>query len=295
MAIEIVIKNKSSKKELPPISVLTNGVFKYGSFDGVRLNMEEKGPDGSITMFNPNRIGRGMSVGFGDNEISLFLPFPTSEEETYDFYALATRVADFWNGEVEATQDGNSFDPYNSDELIEDAKQTSIIALKQITDGKIENPILFCAMWAIYLDKSDIELLKSDEPLKALSEFMHRMQNIDAYYARPNIMTTKRHDCIFGMYVFTNGIVSIVPAVPRCPFGFKNSRTGQPIVVDDWYICFYSKEEEKVIGHIMYDDFFKVIKNEDFLRYDAQNILLKGLTREKIDLMIKKFGTLPPT
>lgn len=72
MAIEIIIKNKSAKNELPSIDVLTGGKFKYGSFDGVRLNMEQKGPDGSISMFNPERIGRGMSVGFGDNEISLF-------------------------------------------------------------------------------------------------------------------------------------------------------------------------------------------------------------------------------
>ena len=81
MAIEIIIKNKSAKKELPSIDVLTGGKFKYGSFDGVRLNMEQKGPDGSISMFNPERIGRGMSVGFGDNEISLFLPLPSSAEE----------------------------------------------------------------------------------------------------------------------------------------------------------------------------------------------------------------------
>lgn len=294
MAIEIVIKNKSSKKELPPISVLTNDVFKYGSFDGVRLNMEEKGPDGSITMFNPARIGRGMSVGFGNNEINLFLPLPTSAEETDDFYELATRVADFWNGEVEALQDGVEFDPYNSGEFAENTKQTSMVALKKLTDGEIQNPILFCARWAIYLDNNDIDLLRVENPLQALGEFMHKMQNIDAYYARPNIMTTKRHDCIFGMYVFTEGVVSIVPAIPRCPFGFKNAKTGKPIIVEDWYICLYARKEEKVIGHIMYDDFFKVIKNEDFLRYDAQNILLKGLTREKIDLMIKKFGTLPP-
>lgn len=294
MAIEIIIKNKSSKKDLPPIEVLTNGKFKYGSFDGVRLNMEEKGPDGSMTMFNPERIGRGMSVGFGDNEVSLFLPLPTSAEEVTDFYAIAARVADFWNGEVEASQDGQEFDPYNSSEFAENAKLTSITSIKEITDGNFKNPILFCARWALYLDDSDIELLKGDKPLDALSEFMHRMQNIDAYYARPNIMTTKRHDCIFGMYVFANGVVSIVPAVPRCPFGFKNSRTGKPIVVEDWYVCLYSNEEDKVLGHVMYDDFLKALKKEDYLRYDAQNILLKGLTRERIDFMLKKFGTLPP-
>lgn len=95
MAIEIIIKNKSAKNELPSIDVLTGGKFKYGSFDGVRLNMEQKGPDGSISMFNPERIGRGMSVGFGDNEISLFLPLPSSAEEIADFYATAARVADF--------------------------------------------------------------------------------------------------------------------------------------------------------------------------------------------------------
>ena len=42
MAIEIIIKNKSAKKELPSIDVLTGGKFKYGSFDGVRLNMEQR-------------------------------------------------------------------------------------------------------------------------------------------------------------------------------------------------------------------------------------------------------------
>lgn len=294
MAVEIIIKNKSSKKELPSIEVLTNGSFKYGSFDGVRLNMEEKGPDGSISMFNPERIGRGMSVGFGDNEISLFLPLPTSAEEITDFYDLAARVADFWNCEVEASQGGQIFDPHNSGELAENTKTSSLEAMKELISGRIKNPILFCARWALYLDDNDIELLNTDSPLNALGEFMHKMQNIDAYYARPNIMTTKRRDCIFGMYVFTEGVVSIVPAMPRCPFGFKNAKTGKPIHVEDWYICLYAREEEKVIGHIMYDDFFKVIKNEDFLRYDAQNILLKGLTREKIDLMIKKFGTLPP-
>lgn len=294
MAIEIIIKNKSSKKELPSIDTITDGKFKYGSFDGVRLNMEEKGPDGSISMFNPEKIGRGMSIGFGDDEISLFLPLPTSAEEIADFYVAAARVADFWNGEVEASQGGEIFDPYDSSTLAENAKTNSIESIKEITSGKFKNPILFCARWALYLDNNDIELLKEGNPLDALSEFMHRMQNIDAYYARPNIMTTKRRDSIFGMYVFTEGVVSIVPAIPRCPFGFKNAKTGRPIEIEDWYICLYSNNEETVLGHVMYEDFLKALKKEDYLRYDAQNILLKGLTRERIDFMLKKFGTLPP-
>lgn len=294
MAIEIIIKNKSAKKELPSIDVLTGGKFKYGSFDGVRLNMEQKGPDGSISMFNPERIGRGMSVGFGDNEISLFLPLPSSAEEIADFYATAARVADSWNKEVEVSQGGEIFDPYNSSKLAEAAKASSIESIKEITSGKFQKPILFCARWALYLGEGDLKFLKEGNPLEAFSKYMHRMQNIDAYYARPNIMTTKRRDCVFGMYVFTEGVVSIVPAIPRCPFGFKNAKTGRPIEIEDWYISIYSHDEESVLGHLMYDDFLKALKKEDYLHYDAQNILLKGLTRERIDFMLKKFGTLPP-
>lgn len=294
MAIEIIIKNKSSKKELPSIDTITNNTFKYGSFNGVSLNMEKRGPDGSISIFNPEKIGRGMSIGFGNNQISLLLPLPTSVEEIGYFYDLASRMADFWNGEVEATQDGKPFDPYNSNELAENAKASSISLIKEMTNGKFKNPILFCARWALYLNENDLELLKSDNPLEALGDFMHKMQYIDAYYAHPNIMTTKRHDCIFGMYVFTEGVLSIVPAIPRCPFGFKNANTGRPVNIEDWYVCLYSGKEEKVLGHVMYEDFLKALKKEDYLTYDAQNILLKGLTRERIDFMLKKFGTLPP-
>ena len=53
-----------------------------------------------------------MSVGFGDNEISLFfLPLPSSAEEIADFYATAARVADFWNKEVEVSQGWRNIRP----------------------------------------------------------------------------------------------------------------------------------------------------------------------------------------
>lgn len=152
------------------------------------------------------------------------MPLPSSAEEIADFYATAARVADFWNKEVEVSQGGEIFDPYNSSKLAEAAKASSIESIKEITSGKFQKPILFCARWALYLGEGDLKFLKEGNPLEAFSKYMHRMQNIDAYYARPNIMTTKRRDCVFGMYVFTEGVVSIVPAIPRCPFGFKNAK-----------------------------------------------------------------------
>lgn len=294
MAIEISIKNKSGKNAMPSVSYIIGDIFQYGSFDGTRLNINEKGPDGSISMFNPKHIGRSISVNFGKNEINLLLPLPTSAEDIDDFYETAKRVSDFWDSEVEAKQDSEPFDPYNSKELADNAKATSLNVLKEITNGKFNNPILYCALWAIYLDDNDVEQLGDGSDLAALRDFMHKMQNINAYYARPNLCRTKYSDTIFGMYVFTDGVVSIVPAAPRVPLGFNNPKTGKPLAVDDWYICLYSDSEEKILGHVMYDDFLKALKPDDYYRYDAQNLLLKGLTRERIDFMIKKFGVSPP-
>lgn len=294
MSIEINIKNKSKNNTSPSVEYITDNLFRYGSFDGTRLNHNERGPDGSISMFNPNLIGRSISVDFGKDEINLYLPLPTSAEEIDDFYNTAKRVADFWGGEVETKQDGTPFDPYNSEELAEDAKITSEKAVGQILNGEFQNPILFCALWAIYLDKNDVELLKDGKPLEALRDFMHKMQNIDAYYARPNLLTTKRRDGIFGMYVFSENVVSIIPAAPRIPLGLKNPKTGKPPVVEDWYICLYSSSQEKVVGHVMYDDFFKALKPENYIRYDAQNYILKDFSLEQIEIILKKFGTSPP-
>lgn len=294
MAIEISIRNKSDKNAIPSVSYITGEVFQYGSFDGTRLNINGKGPDGSIRMFDPKHIGRSISVNFAQNEIDLFLPLPTSAEDIDDFYETAKRVSDFWGGEVEAEQDGEPFDPYDTTELADSAKETSLGALKMITTGEYKNPILFCALWAIYLDDDDIKLLGDGSDLATLRDFMHKMQNIDAYYARPNLCRTKYSSSIFGMYVFTEGVVSIVPAAPRVPYGFNNPKTGKPLEIEDWYICLYSGTEDKILGHVMYDDFLKALKPDDYLRYDAQNLLLKGLTRERIDFMIKKFGTEPP-
>lgn len=294
MSIEISIKNKSDKNEIPSISYITNDIFKYGSFDGTRLNINEKGPDGSISMFNPNHIGRSISVDFGKNEINLYLPLPTSAEDIDDFYETAKRVADFWNGEVDASQDGQPFDPYNSKQYSDDAKETSLIVLQQIIKGEFKAPVLYCALWAIYLDDRDIKELSNGDGLNALRDFMHKMQNIDAYYARPNFYQTKYSDTIFGIYVFSEGVVSIVPNAPRLPLGFGNLQSGKSISVEDWYVCLYSDTEEKILGHVMYDDFLKALKPDDYYHYDASNILLKGLTKERIDFMLKKFGVSPP-
>ncbi len=294
MSIEISVKNKSGKSDAPSVSYITGDIFKYGAFDGTRLNINKTASDGSICMFNPEHIGRSISVNFGKDQIDLFLPLPTSEEDIDDLYETAKRVADFWSGDAEASENGIVFDPYNSMELADAAKAESLRKYKELIGGKYNNPIIFCALWALYLDDDDIKILADGGDLAAFRDYMHRMQNIDAYYAAPNICKTKYSDDLFGLYVFTQGVVSIVPSVPRVPYGAVNPKTGEPLVIDDWYICLYSYSEEKILGHVMYDDFLKSLRPEDYYRYDAQNILIKGLTRERIEFMLKKFGVSPP-
>lgn len=78
------------------------------------------------------------------------MPLPSSAEEIADFYATAARVADFWNKEVEVSQGGEIFDPYNSSKLAEAAKASSIESIKRDNKWKIPKAdFVLCKMGII--------------------------------------------------------------------------------------------------------------------------------------------------
>ena len=292
MSVDIEITQKGLFKKALGYNTII-GDLGYGLYESNRLT-EGKIGDDEFIVYDKKHIGRGISVVCKNGEkekVSLRMLSPTCEEEIDVLYDIVERIASAWKGCL-VTQDDEKIDPNDLADLRTHMKEFNKGFLKTLLEKESEPGsvlAIFSAMWQIDMGQEDkAELLSADDPMKAYGEWLHRLQEIDAYYAMPKFYGMENGE-IMGMYFITEDTVSIVPIKPSVPFGVEDSQTGKPIEVSQWLVSFYSITNDDIAGRLPYEKFIEYILPKS-KRYDGSRIIIDGISQEEMNIILNSGG-----
>lgn len=283
MSIDVEITQKGLfRKKLDYTTII--GKLGYGVYENNRLTEGKLGED--FIVYDKSRIGRGISIVCGREEkekVTLRMLSPTCEEEIDAFYGIIGRIASVWKS-CDIIQDGEAADKNNLAAICADMKNANRSFLKTMLekngDFRDNTVSLFSAMWQLDLgDEDKAEILAADNIVKAYGDWLHRLQEMDVYYAVLKFYST--NEGILGMYFITEDTESVIPLVPAVPFGFNNE-AGKPLEVSSWAVSFYSITRDEAVGRMSYEKFLEKVRDKG-RRYDASRIIIGGMSDGEID------------
>lgn len=287
MSIDVEITQKGLfKKKLDYAAIIGN--LGYGVYENSRLTEGKLGED--FIVYDKKRIGRGIRIVCGREEkekISLRMLSPTCDEEIDAFYSIIERIASVWKS-CDIVQDGEAVDKNNLAAICTDMKSANKSFLKTMLekngDFRDNTVSLFSAMWQLDLGDDDkAEILAAPDIVKAYGDWLHRLQEMDVYYAVPKFYNADGG--ILGVYFITEDTESVIPLVPAVPFGF-NDEAGNPLEVSNWVVSFYSITRDETAGRMSYEKFVEKVKDRG-RRYDALRIIIDGMSDDEIDAMLE--------
>ena len=289
MGVDVTITQKGLFKKNLPLEILLGGKLKYGRFDGLRLIEGELGEEGFVA-YLPDRLARGIGIDWNaqkKDSVYLRLPFPSTLEETDALYDLIQRIKGYWtNCKVEI--DGAILDENELEESRKINRNFNLEVLKNFcNDEEQESLTIFCALWPLILGEKEKERFREAEDLKDFSDYLHNMQAIDVYYAKPAIY--KRKEDFIGMFAITESTPSIIPSSPKIPFGLEFPGTGKESAISAWYVTLVSLSKEQEPYVVNFIDFMNALPPEKLNYYDAENVLLKELSLDEIIAIGEKY------
>lgn len=285
MSIDIEITQKGLfKRNLDYNTIIGN--LGYGVYENNRLTEGKIGDD--FIVYDKNHIGRGISVVCGKdekNKVELRMLIPTCNEEIDVFYDIVERICSVWKNSI-IMQDNEEIKLSDFSELRSKMKQFNENSLNSFLESSdtMNTLALFSAMWQLDVGQEERnEILASDDPMKAYSEWLHRLQKMDIYYAMPRFYQTDNG--LLGVYFITEETRSTVPLVPSVPFGFSDG-SGKPIEISNWRVSFYSITIDDTVGDMPYSDFIDRVK-VGAKRYDGSRIVIEPMDVNKIKELLE--------
>lgn len=295
MSIDITIKQKGLSKKQLTMSVLLGGSLSYGSPDGPRLKPGVIEGEEFI-IYDPNCISRGISVRYDlrkHKEIHLRLLNPTSAQEIYALYQCVGRIVNCWKCELEV--DGTKTSPDDFQRGLPFALSANErflqISVDKILSGETDHTEFFSTMCPLTMGLTEAELFKTGG-IAAFKDWLHERQSIDAYYAQPSFLRTDTG--IIGRYAVTEDTSSIFPDKGCVPFGTTDPDTGKALQCEGFEMYLYSLKLNRFVGKVPYDEFFQLLDPGKRSRFDAGHSLIKPLSTDEMDEMLKKYEELFP-
>ena len=275
MSVDVVIRSKGLFKKNLKIKDVIFENMRYGIMDeAYRLVENETGK--YTVVFNTLEICRGYEISFEKGKVELRMALPTSNSDIEFFYEYIKRICKIMNTkEFERDGEKGTFDKIDS--YISMDISASIGALENmeenINNGNYTSMYLFGAINPICVGKQ--ELLKINKDTSNLGKLMNSLQSMDVYYAMAKAYK-RDDDTIFGVYVLTENVTSVLPFEPNL---FMN----KDIIVNDWNIMFFI--DGKNSGAIPYDKFIENVNKDEI--YDDKNFIITMNKLEMEELLSK--------
>lgn len=279
MSIDVCITQKSLFKKRIPLEMILGNELSYGSFDGICLEYGKLG-ETEFLAYHPQHIGRGFSVQWNANEtksVTLRLLTPTSREELNDFYQCIARISSYWKCEMKV--DGS---PTMQKEFLsnfENMVDFNLRVLKEmcrrILSGESSNLTLYSVMFPLVIGKKEAERFVKSVDLNDFRDYMHEKQRIDAYYARPRFYRDAEE--YFGVLCLSEDVRTILPSIPRVPFGIQDPDTGKALEVKRWEAYLYSGSRNKGLGTMPYNELLSRLPQDQVSEFDEEHILVENL------------------
>lgn len=126
------------------------------------------------------------------------------------------------------------------------------------------------------------EIMNDVSPIDKFSEFLTRLQYLDAYSANQMFYRDRESGEIFGAYALTEGVNTILPFLPSVDFGnihiVKNEDVGS------WKISLLHDDENMDI--LDYGAFIEHLPKEKYKFIDARYILVSALNADEMNALV---------
>ena len=277
MAVKIIIKSKGLfKKELAFKDIIEPGM-RYGVMDEAYRLDENKVGDYTV-IFEAKRICRGFEISFSKGQTRLSLPLPSSKHEIEYFYNFVQKICrkmktDEFIREEELVrlEDIQKFISLDVDASLRALE----IMTTDVMEDKYDSMYIFGATNPIAIGKDEVKLF--DNNLDKLADYLHEIQSLDVYYAKPNVYKNGQGD-LFAVYVLTENVPSVIPYKPNLFMANKDMK------VDDWNVALIY--DEKMAGTISYDDFLSSITKRE--KYDAEHFIV-SLSKDEMKKLLAEY------
>lgn len=287
MAFTLRIKKTGlfGNKTISLQEIVQNCGFKYGVYNDFYVLDEDQDRNGSCILYNPQHIGRGISISNYGSEVEIRHNIPTTASEIADFVKLLAEIKRQYGKCEIRDKDSGKVLPF---EAFADEIPAHLIELssKEIIEGAKQGKeygswILTLAKWPFFADDEMIEEMSQPGKAQRFAEILHEKQNIDAYYAKPHFYRNSVDNSTLAGYTYTEECTSIFPTDFNC-FIDANNPT-QPFKADKGMISFFIFSEKRTLDGIYdYDKFIKYVMEHGATKYDANHILLPEYTKEQI-------------
>ena len=289
MSIDVKIKNRQLFKKPLLLEDLTLGRYSCGSIDEYGRNTG-KVKDGYLVIYDPKRIGRGVSLAWSKeikNEVELSVNSISTRYDIEMFYEIIRNIMHVWKTKT-FEQEGISFSESDIEKLCAEQRETSLHFLADIDRllgaGK-SAPITICAaMFPLDFEAEKLMKFGSGKDEEGYAECLHSLQSLDAYYAVPLIYKNKKKEnsCL-GSFAITSGTDTIFPLEAKEPLGFRDPATGRQVKCDFFAVSLFSIKKDKIVAKMTFDDFVRLADIANCPMFDYSHVFLRGISEEKME------------
>lgn len=286
--LKITELGKSGNMKVDVAAILENCHLEFGSSNEFYVLQEGEQNQNTAILYNPSRIGRGIFFDgsrIADSEILLSYNIPTTKTEIIDFIKIVKELERQLKGVrmycIEEKRE------YTVSQLVENQERMVQFSLESLNNfcrnTEYRSFILTLAMWPFVMSQEQIADFSVCKDLVQFEQTIHDLQNIDAYYANPNLMQNRADGKILAIYTLTEECDSIFPVSAD---GFLNL---DQINIDRGLIRFFIYSEDRVVdGMFDYDAFIEYAVAHGARRFDEGHILIPSMDKEEIAAMIEQ-------
>lgn len=288
MAFTLEIKSKSifGNKKIDFEAILQNCGLSYGQ-DGEFFILKEGMGDDVAILYNPNRIGRGISCDMSNvkkGKIVIHYNIPTTSTEIGDFINVAKEVERQWKKvDMYCIEEDCKYTTQLLEENKDNMVRFSLEKLNEFCSNEEYSSYLYTLdMWPLELTKEMTEKFKDCSDLNEFEQILHDKQNLDAYYAKPRLLQNKAGE-IGAFYTFTEECESIFPIRANGFLNFDN------IEIKEGFVRFYIYSEQTVMdGLFNYEKFIQYFWDRGAEYYDNSHIFLPSMTKAQLEELAKE-------
>lgn len=288
MAFTLQIQSKKllGKVNFNLEKMVKNCNLEYGSSNSFYVLEEGKTKEGTAIIYNPSRIGRGIFIDYSKADkgnLELSFNIPTSGSEIHDFIQVVKEiVSQMRRVSMYCVEEERVYSVQDLEATEERLKAFCLERLNKFCQNKDYVSFMFTlAMWPVTLQEEDVKRFSSCSQLAEFESYIHDMQRIDAYYAKPRLLHSDERDVNGAFYVLTEECVSIFPSKAD---GFLNLNQ---IPIGEGFIQFYIYSEGRVAdGLYDYDRFIQYVKDHGATDYDGDHLLIPAMSKADIEEMI---------
>ena len=287
MAFTLKIKAKAllGSKKTDIDALLKSCGMSYGSANEFYILEEGESNQGTAVLYNPAKLGRGIFFDFSENEkgnLTLSYNIPTTASEIDDFINLVQEIQkQLKKVELYCVEEEKN---YTVSELISNRENMISFSLSSLNDfcqnQDYSSYIFTLAKWPLVLTDEQAQEFAHCRSLDGLEKLFHEKQNMDVYYAKPQLLRNNNTGRVGAFYTLTEECESIFPIRAD---GFINL---DALKIDDGMIGFYIYSENRAMdGLYDYEKFSQYILQHGATLYDKEHMLVPSMIKAELETM----------